>query len=267
MSISFPLDYMASVVPPIGKQGSTDTKRRSFRLVHGRRLEYDKPRDPVHFVRPVSDQSINYVYTFYGEKVAIITEIELINRDGIIDGATARIDQGGSGKSFVEIVFTSKPGRGVNYVINIRALNRIRDIRDTRSAGPVHSPYNLIEGGEIVDGAILRPPVMSIASANDDRVFFDYYGSPDSAITRIEVLDYSENAEHGCMPIVGEGGVGTDRVEIKCARKPRCTAKFLVKIYVFGDERTLHEAEIEDQDDIVWDELGGLPEAEDPQDE
>lgn len=235
---------MASIILATDKYKNTKAKGR-FTLVHGRRISYDKTRDPVHFTRPASDQSMRYVYKFYGEKVARLTEIKLTNHDGIT-GATSRIDQGGVGNSFVEIMLTSKPEQGVNYTIQIRVLNRTQDIRYAQSARSFYSPHNLVEGKETI-GSVLRPPVMSIASTNNSRVFFDYYGSPDAAITKIEVLDYSRNARHGGTPMITEGGVGQNHVEMRCVEMPLYTARFMVKLYIHGDERSLHEIDIQDE--------------------
>lgn len=138
----------------------------------------------------------------------------------------------------MEVKFATQPKVGVNYIINIHVFNKIRDIRDT--PGPEHSLYNLIEGKETW-GSILRPPVMAIARANDNGVFYQFYGTEKADITRYEVLDYSEKAGHGCTPVVAHGGLLENHIELKCKEKPRHEAKFLIKLYILSDERSLRE--------------------------
>lgn len=88
---------LADVVLSTGRHKSEHKKAetvRPFKRVYGDLIGGEKARESVSFTRPASTKSKSYVYTFYGEKVAKIAQVELINLAGET-GVQTWFDQGG----------------------------------------------------------------------------------------------------------------------------------------------------------------------------
>lgn len=158
------------------------------------------------------------------------------------------------GKGFVEIEFNNVPTYSVKAVIIIYALYEKSDIPDGHLR-TTNSPHDLIAGSEKPSNKLRHPKMVQMQlTCNRNKVLRKFYKNNASRkveIMRIEVFDYSNGVEHDCVPTISNGGLGKTFVHIKCKKLAKLRAKFLVKIYVVGDEREVEEIGYDSDSNIL----------------